>query len=126
MAFPAYAEPVFVDDATGLPAPHVYAGGLVLLDCLPEDLGGGLVLSDPNRDVLDPQLLEEQEFLLGGMGGILGKVVHLNRQLDGGEALLVGRPLSAGTGLGGGEHGGAGQDSGEQGLAEIPAMGFLR
>lgn len=44
MSFPACAEPVFVDDAAGLPAPHVYSGGWEHF------VGGGVAVFDCNGD----------------------------------------------------------------------------
>ena len=44
IAFPATAEPVFVDDAAGLPAPQVYAGGWEHF------VGGGVAVFDCNED----------------------------------------------------------------------------
>ena len=44
LAFPAGAEPVFVDDAGGLPVPHVYSGGWEHF------VGGGVAVFDCNED----------------------------------------------------------------------------
>lgn len=44
VASPVWADPVFVDDAAGLPAPHVYAGGWEHF------VGGGVAVFDCNAD----------------------------------------------------------------------------
>ncbi len=44
LAFPAYAEPVFVNDAAGLPFPQIYAGGWEHF------VGGGVAVFDCNDD----------------------------------------------------------------------------
>ena len=70
VAFPASAEPIFVDDAAGLPLAHVYSGGWEHF------VGGGVAVFDCNGDAR-PEL-----FAAGGEGAAH---LFLNRSEQGGS-----------------------------------------
>ena len=73
LAFPATAEPVFIDDRAGLPAPHVYSGGWEHF------VGGGVAVFDCNDDAA-PDLF--------AAGGEAPAALFVNRTGSAGGAIV--------------------------------------